>query len=786
MAAFKRLSTWLFLAILLICWLVIRLDTTPATVGEHPADTAFSVSKAFTHLQNIAREPHSLGTSANDSVRNYILSACRSLGLDVIPLPFEVSIPEYKGVVAASGINIAATLPGTSIPAPSHASRRKKKILVMGHYDSEPNSLGAGDDGSACAAMLECARALSAGAPLPADVLFLFTNGEENGLLGAEAFSKDSARLQDIGLILNFDGRGDKGKCLMFRTSGDNRWVIDEYARARVHHGSGSLFSELFKLLPNNTDFSTLVKTRIPGLDYAFAEGFTAYHNGTDNVANIDKNLMQEQGDNMLGSIRHFARVDLDNPHSGPDNPHSGPDNPHSDPDRSHSADDGSSTWFNPVGDLLLHYSPAVNLILLLLTNALVLFALIFGFYKTQIRLVHAALGLVIFLLTLVFLYFIASWSLDAIRAAWPLYLGYYPNAYNSYYFYLALAAESVIVFTLIYSWPLRRWSMPSLFIAILIVQTFLLDFFYRYIPAGVYFLYFPLLGSAMVFPFLKKSPIILLIGALPAILLLAPLSYSLAELFDVQSEASLVAPLTGLLLGLLVPLLSLTIRETRWLIPGTALMGLLVAAALGVLHGGYDAQKPYKTDLRYVAKPDGHQAWWVSRSTQPDRWNKSFFTQAEVKPSTYRFPLTGAHPASELINQAPYLDLPAPSLDLTKDSLANGYRHLFLHCRPAPGNATIHVSFSPDHPADSIYIAGTNYIGPLGWFDYDAPPDSGFNLIITCQPGVPFTIDLTGRSMGLPAATGFHGYPPDVIPAPASFANTTMVERSYTYSSSK
>jgi Peptidase family M28 len=771
MVPFKRVSTWLFLAILLICWLVIRLDTTPATVGEHPADTAFIVSKAFTHLQNIAREPHSLGTSANDSVRNYILSACRSLSLDVTQLRFEVSIPESKGIVAASGINIAATLPGASIPAPSHASGRRKKILVMGHYDSESNSLGAGDDGSACAAMLECARALRAGAPLPADVLFLFTNGEENGLLGAEAFSKDSAELQDIGLILNFDGRGDKGKCLMFRTSGDNRWVIDEYARARVHHGSGSLFSELFKLLPNNTDFSTLVKTRIPGLDYAFAEGFTAYHNGTDNVANIDKNLMQEQGDNMLGSIRHFARVDLDNPHSGPD--------------RSHSAGDGSATWFNPVGDLLLHYPPAVNLILILLTNALVLFALIFGIYKKQIRLVHAALGVVIFLLTLVFLYFIASWSLHAIRAVWPLYLGYYPNAYNSYYFYLALAAESVIVFTLIYSWPLRRWSMPSLFIAILIVLTFLLDFFYRYIPAGVYFLYFPLLGSAAVFPFLKKSPVILLIGALPAILLLAPLSYSLAELFDVQPDAALVAPLTGILLGLLVPLLSLTIRETRWLIPGTGLVVLLVGGGLGVLHGAYNPQKPYKTDLRYVVRPDEHQAWWASRNTQPDRWNKSFFAHASVKPSTYWFPVAVAQPGNELVNPAPYLDLPAPSLVLTRDSLTGRCRHLFLHCQPAPGTTTIHMSFSPDHPADSMYIAGTSYIGPLGWFDYDAPPDSGFNLIITCQPGAPFTIDLTGRSMGLPAAAGFHGYPADVIPAPASFANTTMAQRSYTYSSS-
>jgi hypothetical protein len=88
MASFQRRSTRLFLTILLICWLLIRLDTAPANVNDHPADTGFNVSNAFTHLQNIAREPHALGTAANDSVRQYIVSACQSLGLEVVsPMP---------------------------------------------------------------------------------------------------------------------------------------------------------------------------------------------------------------------------------------------------------------------------------------------------------------------------------------------------------------------------------------------------------------------------------------------------------------------------------------------------------------------------------------------------------------------------------------------------------------------------------------------------------------------------------------------------------------------------
>src|ERR1700722_16940566 len=110
MAAIQRRSTWLFLLLGLICWFVIRLDVTPPAVETHPADTAFNVGNAFSRLKDIARQPHSLGTAANDTVREYIISTCQTLGLDVTPLPFQIASPEFRGIVAARGINIAATL----------------------------------------------------------------------------------------------------------------------------------------------------------------------------------------------------------------------------------------------------------------------------------------------------------------------------------------------------------------------------------------------------------------------------------------------------------------------------------------------------------------------------------------------------------------------------------------------------------------------------------------------------------------------------------------------------
>jgi hypothetical protein len=840
MTAILRPSTWLFLLTLLTCWFVIRLDFAPSPVNDHPADSTFHVDNAVSRLQQIAHGPHSMGTAANDTVRAYIVAACRNLGLDVEERPFSIVDQWYGDALAARGINIAATL---------HGATRAGTILVMAHYDSEPNAIGAGDDGNACASMLETARALRAGAPLPCDVLFLFTNGEEEGLLGAQAFSLDSTQLKNIGLILNFDGRGDAGKCLMFRTSAYNREIIDEFARAPIHHGGASLYSELFKLLPNNTDFSPFEKTRIPGMDFAFAEGFVHYHNLTDDVENIDRRTIQDEGDNMLGTIRHFAQLDLHNlsqyPASGT-SPATGPSAASGPSSTSSSAPSGnaaeSTTFFNLLANLFIHYPPAVNLILLILTNALVLFALVAGLYRRQVHPRQAALGLLLFAITLAILYFLSDWTLRAIRAAWPLYLGYYPNAYNAYYFYLALAAEALAAFTLLYQWPLRKWSMPSLFIAVLVFQTIILDLIYRYIPAGVYFLYFPLIGAALLFPFLtretasgretadrarsgrmtaerppsavtprtsaipRQSALSLLAGALFPILFLAPLVYSLAELFDVQAEAAMVAPVTGLLLGLLIPVISRSLRESRWFIPATALVVLLVAAGLGALHGGYGPRRPLKTDMRYFARADDHQAWWVSHSTKPDRWNKAFFANASLQPNAYQY----AHPFPginrELFSGAPYVDLPAPSLTITKDSIADGHRLLFLHCQPAKGTTTIHMSFSHDHPADGLTFTAShnaalptdhnaalltdhnaaspaNHVaGTFDRADYIAPPEEGLDVVISCKPGKPFTIDLTGRTMGLPARAGFQGYPDDVIPTAAGWANTTMVQRSYTF----
>ena len=68
------------------------------------------------------------------------------------------------------------------------ANPDRPAILLACHHDSVGAGPGAADDGAAVATLLEVARALKEGPPLPRPVILLFTDGEEVGLMGAQGF----------------------------------------------------------------------------------------------------------------------------------------------------------------------------------------------------------------------------------------------------------------------------------------------------------------------------------------------------------------------------------------------------------------------------------------------------------------------------------------------------------------------------------------------------------------------------------------------------------------------
>ena len=166
-------------------WVVrSQRDLVPPAGLDAPAGE-FSAARAQEHLRAVAMEPHPIGTKANHAVRDYLLTELREMGLEAQLQKATVLRSRGAGqrLVGGTVENVLARLPGSSPSAAKHQA-----VLLTSHYDSVPWSPGAGDDGSGVAAMLETLRALTAGPPLGHDVLFLFSDGEEVGLLGAQAF----------------------------------------------------------------------------------------------------------------------------------------------------------------------------------------------------------------------------------------------------------------------------------------------------------------------------------------------------------------------------------------------------------------------------------------------------------------------------------------------------------------------------------------------------------------------------------------------------------------------
>ncbi len=270
--------------------LVVYQLNPPRPAPLNSALTEFSGERALKHLTVIAQKPHPAGTSEHTAVANYIRNELTALGLS----------PEVQQTPAVT--NILVRLEGTS---------NEKAVLLVAHYDSVPTGPGAGDNGSAVAAILETLRALRSSQPLRNDVIALFSDGEELGLLGAKAFVYQHPWARDVGFVINFDARGSSGPAIMYQTSDKNGWLIKEFAKAAPHPTANSLAPAIYALMPNDTDFTVFKGAGFAGLNFAYIIGLNHYHTALDNLANIDHRSLQHQGATALALTRHFGSLNL-------------------------------------------------------------------------------------------------------------------------------------------------------------------------------------------------------------------------------------------------------------------------------------------------------------------------------------------------------------------------------------------------------------------------------------------------------------------------------------------
>ncbi len=124
--------------------------------------------------------------------------------------------------------------------------------------------------------------------------------------------------MKDLRLVLNFEARGVSGPVFMFETGAGNGPVIREFARAAPRPVANSLMDEVYRRMPNDTDFTVFKQAGLPGLNFAFIGDARHYHAPTDDIAHLSLRSLQHQGAYALSLARHFGNLDLAALH-GPD-----------------------------------------------------------------------------------------------------------------------------------------------------------------------------------------------------------------------------------------------------------------------------------------------------------------------------------------------------------------------------------------------------------------------------------------------------------------------------------
>lgn len=291
------------LASLLLFTLVAALSlwamAPPAPANRNTALDKFSAERAYDVLVRVLGDgrPHPAGSAANAAVRDRILAEFRRMGYrPEVRRRFVCS----RWDTCAAVENILAVLPGSST---------EPGVLLAAHYDSVAAGPGAADDGAGVAAILEVARVLRAGPTLPRSVWLLIGDGEELGLLSAEAFVLEP-EFRTIGSVVNLEARGTNGPSQLFETQSGNAVIISLAAVALPYPVGSSLAYEIYKRMPNNTDFTVFRRAGLTGVNFAFTAGPARYHTPLDNLDYLDLGSLQHHGENALAMARALAAAD--------------------------------------------------------------------------------------------------------------------------------------------------------------------------------------------------------------------------------------------------------------------------------------------------------------------------------------------------------------------------------------------------------------------------------------------------------------------------------------------
>ena len=141
----------------------------------------------------------------------------------------------------------------------------------------------------------------------------------------------------------------------MFETSPNNKAVLNLYEATDKPY-SYSITPEIYRLLPNGTDFTVFLENNLTGINISELDGLENYHTPNDNPDNLSDKSMQHYGDQILPIVKEFVSNEK-----------------YSNPDVFESKED---SIFFTLGNQFIRYSKNTNMVLLALIALSILFAI--------------------------------------------------------------------------------------------------------------------------------------------------------------------------------------------------------------------------------------------------------------------------------------------------------------------------------------------------------------------------------------------------------------------------
>lgn len=613
----------------------------------------FSTERALTHVRELSKEPHYVGSENHEQAIKYLVAELQKLNLQVT-IQEGYTSGDWGNLSKAK--NIIAKIKGTG---------NGKSLVLMSHYDSSPHSsYGASDAGSGVATILEGIRAYLAEGKKPLnDIIILFTDGEELGLNGAQLFVNKNTLAENVGLVLNFEARGSGGPSYMLmETNGSNAKLIEHFKKAHPEYPvATSLAYSIYKKLPNDTDLTVFREDRnIDGYNFAFIGDHYDYHTANDSYSRLDRNTLEHQGSYLMPLLRYFSQTSIDNLKSEED-----------------------LVYFNFPWVGVISYS--FNLIIPMLIGSILifLFLIAWGIKKQRLNAKEIGKGSIAFIMALVLSGIIGFYGWNILKALYPQYQDILQGfTYNGYTYIAFFALLSIAICFFAYSLfkdtkpvnliiaPLLLWLMACLYVSV-------------NLKGAGFFIVPVIFGLLSLFVLIKQerpNAFLLVLLCLPTIFILAPF----AQMFPVALGLKMIVSatiLTTLIFGLLISVTGFYGKRKT-----LGILSLILAIIyFGKAHfnSRFDENQPRPTSLVYVLDTDLQEAGWGTYNHVLDEWTSKYITKEEASgikidtfPSKYANGFT-------YTSKAKVRNIPVPDIAIKKDTVMGSERHLTICITP-------------------------------------------------------------------------------------------------------